>query len=89
MSEDDDPLASAMSEANKHIRADRIDVRAERVARAKCRARGIDPDHVGGHDALPAWRLFEKEAHDFVAMFDALVKEMSHGDHDRDHDEGS
>lgn len=50
------------------------DPRIERVARAICRLRGIDPDHEGPpFPEGPIWELFIPEAMKFLAELDAVV----------------
>jgi len=44
----------------------------EAIARAKCRARGIDPDRTGGPYSAPVWRLYQQEAKDFIAMYNTI-----------------
>lgn len=51
----------------------KADPRIERVARAICRQRGIDPDHRGPpFPDGPVWELFIPQAAEFVAAMDAL-----------------
>lgn len=61
---EDDPLSLLLDETAARERV-------ERVARAKCRANGINPDHEGDPYAGPVWRLYLAEARTFVAMLDA------------------
>ena len=49
----------------------RSDSRIEFVARALCKARGIDPDYQGAPYAGPVWEIFIVQARDFLAMDDA------------------
>ena len=50
------------------------DPRIERVARAICRLRGIDPDHEGPpFPEGPIWELFIPEAMKFLAELDAVT----------------
>lgn len=50
------------------------DPRIERVARAICRLRGIDPDHEGPpFPEGPIWELFIPEAMKFLAELDAVI----------------
>jgi len=44
----------------------------EAVARAKCKARGIDPDYAEGPYSGPVWKLYQLQAKDFIAMYNAL-----------------
>ena len=62
--EDDDPLEVMLDETAARQRV-------ERVARAKCRANGIDPDHIGDPYNGPVWRLYVTEARSFLAMLEA------------------
>lgn len=49
------------------------DPRIEVVARAMCRAKGIDPDHQGPpYPDGPIWEFFILEARDFLAAYDAV-----------------
>lgn len=50
-----------------------IDQRTEDVAKAICVSRGIDPNFEGPpYPPGPVWRMFVREARDFVAAYDAL-----------------
>jgi hypothetical protein len=62
--EDDDPLSIMLDETAARQRL-------ERVARAKCRAAGINPDHVFDSYAGPVWRSHLADAQTFLAMLDA------------------
>jgi hypothetical protein len=49
------------------------DPRVERVARAICRLKGIDPDHEGPpYPQGPIWEFFIPQAMQFIAQYDAL-----------------
>lgn len=52
----------------------RQDPRIERVARALCIVRGIDPDHVGPpFPDGPLWEVYIPEAMRFLAQLDAAM----------------
>ena len=49
-----------------------VSARVEAVARAICRARGINPDHVGPpYPQGPVWEFFIPEAIEFLKELDA------------------
>jgi hypothetical protein len=51
-----------------------VDARVEAVARAICRARGINPDHVGPpFPQGPLWEFYIPQAVEFVDEYDALM----------------
>ena len=50
----------------------RSDPRIEFVARAICRARGLDPDHDAPPYPGPLWESFILEARDLIAADDAV-----------------
>lgn len=58
----------------------RRDPRIERIARAICRLRGIDPDHKGPpFPEGPVWELFIPEAMRFLAELDAAEPDEPKG----------
>jgi len=49
------------------------DPRIEAVARALCRAKGIDPDHTGyPYPDGPVWETLIPKAREFVLSYDAV-----------------
>jgi hypothetical protein len=58
----------------KHV-LDTGDLRIEAVARAICKAKGIDPDHVGPpFPEGPLWEFFIVDAALFLKEYDAAVQ---------------
>jgi hypothetical protein len=54
-----------------------VSARVEAVARAICRARGLDPDHQGPpFPAGPLWEYYVGEATLFVDEYDTLMRFM-------------
>lgn len=54
-----------------------IDPRIEQVARALCKANGINPDCEqlrldGGHERMPMWEAYIVPAKEHIAAFDVL-----------------
>ena len=53
---------------------DVVSARVEAVARAICRAKGIDPDHVGApYPQGAVWQYFIPQAIEFLDEYDAVV----------------
>lgn len=51
------------------------DPRIEYIARAICRARGIDPDYRGfPYPPGPVWEIYIVRARDLIAAFDAMAQ---------------